>query len=114
MTVDTNWRDEGACRDADPDLFFPFGGTGPALLQMEMAKRLCRVCPVQIQCLAWALEIGIADGIWGGTTPEERPVIRVPPRRKQISQEDDGEHRTRAQAAQATAARILRRGGTIG
>jgi WhiB family transcriptional regulator, redox-sensing transcriptional regulator len=52
MTVQMNWREDVACRDADPDLFFPIGTTGPALRQMEEAKRTCRVCPVQIQCLA--------------------------------------------------------------
>ena len=58
MTVHMNWRGDVACRDADPDLFFPIGTTGPALRQMEEAKRICRVCPVQIQCLAWALGNG--------------------------------------------------------
>jgi hypothetical protein len=28
MTTDTNWRDDAACLDADPDLFFPMGTTG--------------------------------------------------------------------------------------
>jgi len=36
---------------------------------MEEAKRICRDCPVQIHCLAWALENGVTDGVWGGTTP---------------------------------------------
>jgi WhiB family redox-sensing transcriptional regulator len=43
---------------------------------MEEAKRICRGCPVQIQCLAWALASGVTDGVWGGTTPDERRVIR--------------------------------------
>ena len=81
MTVHMNWREDIACRDADPDLFFPIGATGAALRQMEEAKRICRACPVQIQCLAWALENGVADGVWGGTTPDERRVIRSLSRR---------------------------------
>jgi WhiB family transcriptional regulator, redox-sensing transcriptional regulator len=81
MTVHMNWREDIACRDADPDLFFPIGATGPALRQMEEAKRICRACPVQIQCLAWALENGVADGVWGGTTPDERRIIRSLSRR---------------------------------
>ena len=72
MTTPANWRDEAACRDADPDLFFPIGSTGPALRQIVEAKRICRTCPVQARCLAWALHNGITDGVWGGTTEDER------------------------------------------
>lgn len=47
MTARANWRDDAACRDADPDLFFPIGTTGPALRQIGEAKRVCRTCPAQ-------------------------------------------------------------------
>ena len=53
MTVHSSWRDDAACRDADPDLFFPVGTTGPALRHIDEAKRICRACPAQTQCLAW-------------------------------------------------------------
>ena len=71
-----NWREDVACRDADPDLFFPIGTTGATLRQMEEAKRICRDCPVQVQCLAWALGNGVTGGVWEGTTPDERRVIQ--------------------------------------
>ena len=41
-----DWRHRAACRDEDPELFFPIGNTGPALLQIEEAKEVCRRCPV--------------------------------------------------------------------
>jgi len=76
-----NWREDAACGDADPDLFFPIGTTGNALRQIDEAKRICRFCPVRIQCLAWALENGVPDGVWGGATEDERRAIRSLPRR---------------------------------
>ena len=116
MTARANWRDDAACRDADPDLFFPVGTTGPALRQIGEAKRVCRTCPAQTQCLAWALDNRVIDGVWGGTTGEERRAMRSLPRRMTTSQEDDDgeghqpagheEQGIRAQAAQGKATRI--------
>ncbi len=40
------------------------------------ATPICRDCPAQVQCLAWALGNGVTDGMWGGTTEDERRVIR--------------------------------------
>jgi len=53
-----DWRNRAACLDKDPELFFPVGNTGPALLQIEEAKSVCRRCPVVDTCLQWALESG--------------------------------------------------------
>ena len=79
MSARVNWRDDAACRHADPDLFFPVGETGPALHQVEEAKRICQSCPARTPCLAWALEQGVAAGVWGGTTEDERRAIRRGP-----------------------------------
>jgi len=78
MTVRVNWQSVAACRDADPDLFFPGGTAGPALRQSDEAKRICRACPAQARCLAWALDRGVGSGVWGGTTEDERRAIRRP------------------------------------
>lgn len=67
----TDWRHRAACRDVDPDLFFPLGTVGASVPQIEQAKQICRACPVCPSCLRWALDHG-ADGVWGGTTEEER------------------------------------------
>ena len=53
-----DWRHRAACLDEDPELFFPIGNTGPALLQIEEAKQVCRRCEVRDACLQWALEAG--------------------------------------------------------
>jgi WhiB family transcriptional regulator, redox-sensing transcriptional regulator len=76
MTEHISWRDDAACRDVDPDLFFPVGTTGTALRHVDGAKRICRACPVQTQCLAWALDHEVSDGVWGGTTADERHAVR--------------------------------------
>ncbi|MFG2313338.1 WhiB family transcriptional regulator [Streptomyces sp. NPDC048566] len=67
-----NWRESAACRSVDPDLFFPIGNTGPALLQIQEAKAVCQGCPVREACLDWALESGQGVGVWGGTSETER------------------------------------------
>lgn len=67
-----DWRHSAVCKDEDPELFFPIGNTGPAALQIEEAKAVCRVCPVREQCLAWALETGQDAGVWGGASEDER------------------------------------------
>ena len=66
------WRDDAACRDADPELFFPDRETRSARTQVKTAKLICRGCPVQVTCLNWALDSGQESGIWGGLTEDER------------------------------------------
>jgi WhiB family redox-sensing transcriptional regulator len=70
MTQD--WRHGAACRDHDPEIWFPVGNTGPALQQVAKAKAVCRGCPVVQDCLDWAIESGQTDGVCGGMTETER------------------------------------------
>jgi WhiB family transcriptional regulator, redox-sensing transcriptional regulator len=67
-----DWRDEAACRGADPELFFPDGDIGSARARAKTAKLICRGCPVSATCLNWALASGQEAGIWGGLTEVER------------------------------------------
>ena len=70
------WRRTAACRDTDPDLFFPVGTTGPAIEQIESAKAVCRACDAQDLCLEYALATNQDSGIWGGTSEDERRQLR--------------------------------------
>ena len=70
------WRKQALCRDTDPDLFFPVGTTGQALVQIDRAKQVCNQCPVKADCLEFALETNQDSGIWGGTSEEERRKLR--------------------------------------
>jgi WhiB family redox-sensing transcriptional regulator len=74
--ADYTWRNQAICRDTDPDLFFPIGTTGQALVQIERAKEVCGVCPVKTDCLDYALETNQDSGIWGGLDEEQRRNIR--------------------------------------
>ena len=74
--ADYGWRTRSICRDTDPDLFFPVGTTGQALVQIERAKEVCAECPVHDECLQYALDTNQDSGIWGGMSEEERRNIR--------------------------------------
>ena len=71
-----DWRDRAACLDEDPELFFPIGNTGPAIVQIEQAKAVCRRCDVIDTCLQWALETGQDAGVWGGLSEDERRALK--------------------------------------
>jgi WhiB family redox-sensing transcriptional regulator len=75
LTV-TDWRDAAACRDSEPNLFFPIGSTGPAVDQIEAAKAICLECSVREECLAYALETNQEAGVWGGYAEDERRRLR--------------------------------------
>ncbi len=72
--LDGDWRLSAACRSADPDLFFPISSAGASLAQQAEAKAICAYCPVQAECLAFAVRNGQQHGIWGGLTEEERQL----------------------------------------
>lgn len=71
MTDAEEWRESAVCRQVDPDLWFPEAGDNGF-----DAKRVCRTCPVQPECLEFAVQTGARDGIWGGKAPEELLQIR--------------------------------------
>ncbi|WSQ69873.1 WhiB family transcriptional regulator (plasmid) [Streptomyces sp. NBC_01216] len=69
-------RPRAACADEDPELFFPIGDTGPALLWEEEAKAVCRRCPLMESCLQGALERGENYGVFGGLSEKERRSLK--------------------------------------
>lgn len=88
------WWTRAACVSADPELFFPISYSGPALRQVAQAKAICARCPIQRECLRYALGAGSIQGVWGGMTEEERRRLA---RR---------ERRARARQVQHTGARV--------
>lgn len=59
------------CRTTDPEVWFPEQGDG-SKESVRQAKKWCKECPVQMECLAYAVANREAFGIWGGLTVEER------------------------------------------
>jgi WhiB family redox-sensing transcriptional regulator len=65
--MNLSWRQRGACRGLEPDIFYPTTDEEAA-----PAKAVCATCSVRQACLEFALDTRENEGIWGGTTERER------------------------------------------
>jgi WhiB family redox-sensing transcriptional regulator len=65
------WMLEGLCRQADGDAWFPEKGQ-----HANEAVAVCQACPVQAECLQYALDHDERYGLWGGLTPPQRAQLR--------------------------------------
>lgn len=81
--IKLSWADQGKCY-GDPEkdhvFFYPQvkGSRKPGgrVDEVEAQRALyCSDCPVRIKCLEHALE-NREQGVWGGTTEDEREQIR--------------------------------------
>ena len=63
-----NWPLFARCRD-QPDDMFVRGA------EQNRAKTICAGCPVQLECLAEALDARLEWGVWGGMTERERRAV---------------------------------------
>ena len=70
-----DWQNKAACRGPHSLEFYP-----PARGERreekqhreQRAKAICRICPVNTECLDFAIGGRELHGIWGGTTEVER------------------------------------------
>jgi len=67
------WEQEARCRQHDPEMFF-----SPGARTERRAKAICGRCPVQRECLMFALESRSEFGIWGGLNGRERRLLFRP------------------------------------
>jgi hypothetical protein len=66
------WKEHGACRQIDPDLWF----ADSSRRIHARAASICDRCPVRRPCLAWALVFDERFGVWGGLSPAGRRALR--------------------------------------
>lgn len=85
-----DWMERGLCRShPDPDLWYQDQQAAsrtcidptmsrrkdrlsPVSQKTAEAIEVCKVCPVKVECLTYALEKGEIWGVWGGWTPARR------------------------------------------
>jgi WhiB family redox-sensing transcriptional regulator len=66
-----DWQTRARCAGTELALWFPEGG-----VNAEPARRICRCRPVTRQCLDAAMTGGERHGVWGGTSPTQRTMLR--------------------------------------
>lgn len=69
---DVKWMSKGLCRYADPRLFFPAYDAPSSTAE---PKAICARCPVQGECLEWAINHD-EEGVWGGTSEADRRALK--------------------------------------
>ncbi|MCW2718246.1 MAG: uncharacterized protein JWR81_2068 [Pseudonocardia sp.] len=75
--VATGWMARAACRDVDPEIFFPVGSGRLAQDEALVAKAVCHGCAVRSECLDWAMRRGHEFGVWGGLDADERQDLHL-------------------------------------
>jgi hypothetical protein len=69
-----DWMTDAACRGMPVAMFYPPKGAAT-----RAAKRVCATCPVQTECLNYAVAIHdqrFDFGVWGGRSVRERRTLR--------------------------------------
>lgn len=75
------WRNSAVCAvlDLEEQRMFFGDATGLSIhKQHEYARMSCYQCPVQVECLAYSIEIDAPFGVWGGLTESQRKRYLAP------------------------------------
>lgn len=82
------WADRAACKGEDLVLFF--GPDGERKLEKQarekVAKKICDACPVQVDCLDFAVGRPEKYGFYGGLNEEDRASLRRRRQRKALAE----------------------------
>ena len=68
---DLHWQQDSLCLEMGNELFF-----SKKEADLNAAKLICSMCPVQRECLNYAIRTR-SKGLWGGLTAEERFDLRI-------------------------------------
>lgn len=72
-----HWSSSARCLTHSLSTFYITPGGNPFADPYAEAREICGLCPVRIDCLEYALDNSIFDGLWGMTTPEQRRAMRA-------------------------------------
>jgi len=76
LPVEGIWRQHALCNElvqaGQADLSWWFADKHEPGNKLETARRVCQRCPVQSECLQWAIDLPEKFGMWGGLTPKQR------------------------------------------
>ncbi|MCC2280833.1 WhiB family transcriptional regulator [Streptomyces sp. ET3-23] len=100
---DAYWRQRGACNLPDGDSYF--FATRRQIYQQQ-ALETCRMCVVSTECLAYALDERIPEGVFGGATAQWRQDLLE--RRPQVTSWRNLLERARTEHYRATSPRLPR------
>lgn len=76
------WQELAACKGMDAALFYPqvsdtdMGIGTESQRKYREGQEVCCSCPVQVQCLQYALDRDEKWGLWGGLTPRDRRRVK--------------------------------------
>lgn len=62
------------CAQVGPDWFFTSNNSA-TYKKLSSVRQTCAECPMQVECLDYALHVNVL-GVWGGTTEVERKRLR--------------------------------------
>jgi WhiB family transcriptional regulator, redox-sensing transcriptional regulator len=95
-SLNGKWRLRAACNPhtriaPDPFAIPQFHPVNEAeelsLQEQREAALFCNTaCPVQSECLAFAMDVGEENGVWGGTTETERRLLMRKDRQRRKDQ----------------------------
>lgn len=72
-----DWQEEAACKGGDNSVFFhPEGERGAAIEKRnEVARAICAVCPVRLECMASSVIKRERYGFWGASELERDQAL---------------------------------------